>query len=78
MPRGGVLSNFAFQGLSGATTGFTVVLRVNGANTAITCVTGATNGCSDTHTVTINAGDLITITNNGASGRGGHWVALLQ
>jgi hypothetical protein len=79
LPRGGTISNFAYQGGTGASFPDTIVLRVNSVNTSITCTTNSSDGCSDsTHTVTVNAGDKITIDTPGTTGKPGAWIAQLQ
>jgi hypothetical protein len=80
LPRGGTISNFVFQGQTGSNSGIVIVLRVNGVNTAINCVTvSAPPGCTDlTDTVNVSLGDLITISASASTSRPASWAALLQ
>jgi hypothetical protein len=79
LPRGGTISNFTFHGGTGASFPDHLFLRVNGADTAITCTTDSSFGCSDsTHTVTVNAGDKITVDCDGNTGKPGAWLAHLN
>jgi hypothetical protein len=79
IPRGGTISDFFFQSFVGANIGITVVLRVNGVDTAISCVTNSTFGCGDkTDTVTVVEGDKITVDVTANTGKPGLWGAQLH
>ena len=79
IPRGGTLRNFFFQNFGGATTGVTIVLRVNGVNTALQCVTNSSGTCTDTtDTVTIATGDAITVDATSNTNKPGVWGVVLQ
>jgi hypothetical protein len=79
LPHGGTISNFAYQGGTGASFPDTLTLRVNGVNTSITCTTNSSFGCTDsTHTAAVNAGDKITVDASGNTGKPGAWLAQLN
>jgi hypothetical protein len=79
IPRGGTISNFYFESFRLGNTGVTVTLRIDGANTSITCTTsGPAQSCNDlAHTATITAGQALTIS-VGSAGDQVAWSALLN
>lgn len=82
MPAAGTIKNFfgSVQITPGAGTSWTLTVRNNGANTAVTCtIMSAGPSCSDTtNTAVFVAGDLISIriTSSGApTAAPGQWTA---
>jgi hypothetical protein len=83
VPLAGTLSKFYvhLSGSPGNGRSFSFFVRVDGADTAVTCtVADANTSCSDTtHSVAINAGSLIAIRAAGAgnpTARSFGWTAL--
>jgi hypothetical protein len=83
VPLAGTVSKFyvRLSGTPGNGRSYTFTVRVNGADTAVTCVVqDAATGCSDTtNSVTLAAGDLIAIHAVGTAnptGRTMVWTAL--
>jgi len=83
MPVAGTVQNlYAFvQVVPGGTATWTLTIRKNGANTAVTCtIQPAALSCSDnTHTASFVAGDLIAVlvTSSGApAATPGQWTAV--
>jgi hypothetical protein len=78
-PVAGTISNFVLQTYGGGQSGIVINLRVNGANTAITCTTGVGGNCTDfTDTATIAVGDNVTVQAVTNTGKLGAWTAALQ
>ncbi len=82
MPIAGTVGNFTVFLETAPSTGssWTLTLRKNGVDTAVTCtVSGTGQTCSDaTHTVTFAAGDLVSVREssvNGPDGTAGQWTA---
>lgn len=83
MPTAGTIKNFFVfvQSVPGAGASWTMTVRNNGADTAVTCtITGAAaQSCSDTtHTAVFAAGDLIAIriaSSGGPNATPGQWTA---
>jgi hypothetical protein len=60
MPTGGTLQNLTVATNSNLNVQITVMVYVNGNPTSMTC-NFTSNGCVDTHTWPVNAGDTVTV-----------------
>jgi hypothetical protein len=84
LPYAGTLSTFSAEGVANAGGAITLTVEVNDAATALTCTmsSGGPETCSDTaHSVTVSAGDKVTVlVNNGTSSfvRWVRWTAEYQ
>jgi hypothetical protein len=83
MPVAGTISqlNVRLSGTPGAGRQYTFFLRVNGADTSLTCIVAdAATSCADTtHSVAIAAGSLVSVrafANGNPSARSMGWTAL--